>query len=57
MEKLKPCPFCGGKAVIAETSPSSGRFFISCVPCGIRTFSSEKQQKLVECWNRRADNG
>lgn len=47
-QKLKPCPFCGGKANLhtdAETSlvgtsiAGAGRRFvmISCLSCGVRT--------------------
>ena len=44
MEKLKPCPFCGGKAKIIEYSqklPNSevrNCFFVSCGSCGCSPF-------------------
>lgn len=50
--KLKPCPFCGGKAV------KIGRnvFWVRCCGCGAGTsvFDSEKEAK--EAWNRRAEH-
>lgn len=60
---LKPCPFCGGRAIINEktkspectkclaTIPSSGgvlrKYFDR---CGYR-------QYMIGLWNRRAENG
>ena len=42
MEKLKPCPFCGGKASLHH----EGRAY--CKKCGI-----ENMFLLVEKWNSR----
>lgn len=33
MNELKPCPFCGGKYVIAEINNLSKRFTIYCEDC------------------------
>ena len=35
MNKLKPCPFCGGKAevLINEYSDSSKEYLVSCTEC------------------------
>ena len=62
MEKrLKPCPFCGGKAEV-----SSGRFdrkdisYVVCTRCGSRGeffFISPEYasaERAIEAWNRRA---
>lgn len=57
MKELKPCPFCGGEAVI---KCCLGNFYISpkhkknCViePC--TWLQSEKPiEKQIEAWNRR----
>lgn len=49
--KLKPCPFCGGKAFIVDGK------MIMCV-CGatMKSFNDWKpftEQEVVERWNRR----
>lgn len=58
MNKLKPCPFCGGKPFAYPSgSPSNGNFKeVICVRCGCRT-DRFRDEKAVEVWNRRADNG
>lgn len=46
MEKLKPCPFCGGKAIFSTTLNRSSHysrgldFEIKCEDCGIKLPSS-----------------
>lgn len=62
-EKLKPCPFCGGKAKyfkIKSKAMKSWRF-IACLKCGCRTATYppvdyEISNIVVERWNRRASN-
>lgn len=50
--KLKPCPFCGGKAEIddySETTPFSEEityFFVRCSKCGCRAFTSDTMCNL-----------
>jgi hypothetical protein len=67
--ELKPCPFCGGKAIPVPLSLSHG--YIACIgDCGIHTghFWSEPMTAPKEsrkpwhelaaaAWNRRTDNG
>lgn len=69
MAELKPCPFCGGEAVLVATSSCSGH--ISCVgECKMQTgtfwttpvFVQESQREkwfyiATEMWNRRAEDG
>ena len=60
-KELKPCPFCGGEAILQET----GGFWcnVICDKCGAMTacimnnceYSSK--DKAIELWNRRSDNG
>ena len=62
---LKPCPFCGGKAVLfAENGVQ-----VMCVSCGVRTSSkadkvfqkgisqeriaTDSVDRVIEEWNRR----
>ena len=48
MEKLKPCPFCGGKAIWEHY----GRWFVECEKCGA-TISADSQQGVFDLWNER----
>ena len=61
MAELKPCPFCGGEAEIAEgTFDGKSTSYVKCKKCWARGeffFLSPKyasNQKAVEAWNRRA---
>lgn len=61
MEELKPCPFCGGKAVILNTGNfnsqlwgnSSVEYWAECISCNIRTPDVMADFIAVEKWNRR----
>lgn len=60
-EKLKPCPFCGGKAkIIEEYDCLAGInvYFIECCDCEA-TFLNGNVNKIKEIvkWNRRVNNG
>ena len=64
--ELKPCPFCGGKATTSHgvAVTTEHFFFVSCEKCHSRTGNAYKwqygenyEQKAIEAWNRRADNG
>lgn len=67
MEELKPCPFCGGEAIINTERRHSGtaeKFcFIGCRTSGcIASIHSMNRyyltpEEAVEAWNRRIDNG
>ena len=63
--KLKPCPFCGGKAAIIKSGTFSGRYSIGCVMskgwCIVAPKATygcggfvEEIPELVDAWNRRA---
>lgn len=58
--ELKPCPFCGGKAVIHESI--IGRYYIMCSVSKIctvipSTLVYSNPNDAIEAWNRRADDG
>ena len=60
-EKLKPCPFCGGKAEkIAVEEPSNvGGYVVQCSSCEASTrvwfpIKDSVDRILREAWNRRA---
>lgn len=61
--KLKPCPFCGGKAEIVSSSPCGiGPFSVCCAhgnPCWIHPSTDYCDMKMVAAaiWNRRLLNG
>lgn len=64
-ERLKPCPFCGGKAIICQEVKWVGEkhiepIHISCIGCGIKTpkrlgdiGTEHNSEKLIEMWNMR----
>lgn len=64
--ELKPCPFCGSKAIIRVIDPHThifsdmpdcdGSTFIECANCTC-VISGGTRQEAAEAWNRRADNG
>lgn len=59
--KLKPCPFCGGEAVLKRDR--MGKYCAKCTNCGCMTtfqfgFGDEavSKKKATDIWNRRAEN-
>ena len=64
MEKLKPCPFCGGKAEIVINKSKRGQTAnIHCTKCSCRKtllrypdYVGSIEEEAIEAWNRRADN-
>lgn len=72
-EELKPCPFCGGKAIIKAVDKNYGfTIWCQCKECYARTDgycpNTDNEDKTidsiesckvraVERWNRRAKNG
>lgn len=62
MTELKPCPFCGGKAEIFQRiGKRYSEYNVSCgnVNCNVmpETGNFDTEQKAIEAWNRRVDNG
>ena len=61
--ELKPCPFCGGKASLRHKHAGSGESYVQCEKCGlesirfIKSFECSSDDRAVEFWNRRADDG
>lgn len=58
MAELKPCPFCGGEAIL-ETVDGNGpeECYIYCPECDFESGVYSEPKFIVEKWNRRADNG
>lgn len=55
--KLKPCPFCGGKAELLIVPDKMTRWVIRCVKGCCCQFPHVSDHDAVEEWNRRADDG
>ena len=49
-EKLKHCPFCGGKANIAK---GKIEFWAYCPHCGAQTELYETEKEVEKAWNTR----
>lgn len=56
MSELKNCPFCGGKAVLAQQSRS-----VYCSVCKFTTRIFPRATRFVsgaaDAWNQRTNNG
>ena len=61
MEKLKPCPFCGGKAIL-NGDPRVNFAFCECEKCGARTNTVRislqycANDVAIAAWNRRQND-
>ena len=50
--KIKPCPFCGGKAIVDKNQNS-----VSCADCHMGTPWTDSIEDAIKTWNRRIGNG
>ncbi len=54
---IKPCPFCGKEASIANDKHASYsvilEYWIECDSCTARGEWDNSEQKAIEFWNRR----
>ena len=57
VNKLKPCPFCGGEAGVGS---GKGGSFVNCIEClastNILTDAKLDEFEAVDCWNTRAED-
>lgn len=57
IDALKPCPFCGGKAVVLSGSryySNDFTFYATCLACGVETpRTSRTIESAHTAWNRR----
>lgn len=56
MAKLKPCPFCGYRAVEMSLRYPEGWKYVACLDCGSRTASYPPNGSHIKAWNRRVNN-
>ena len=49
--ELKPCPFCGAEAYIADTWDTTK--YVQCTICGCKTLYLKSELEAAELWNRR----
>lgn len=62
--KLKPCPFCGGKAQMCAAQwdfkkncpANSAGYIVECGECLASTDAFATMELTADAWNRRADN-
>ena len=50
-EKLKPCPFCGGKAL--SSTDGEGGHTVFCTSCKVETNIYADGRTAIKAWNRR----
>lgn len=64
MEKLKPCPFCGGEAEIKERfrrgTANRKMFWVECKACWVAQYHGNDggyntRAKAADAWNRRSE--
>ena len=62
MDRLKPCPFCGGEALLSHDQAGIGASYVRCEKCWlesirfIRSFEIASDDRAVEYWNRRVND-
>ena len=49
-QKLKPCPFCGGEAMVVKMGYPH---FVYCTSCGAKVHKWDIERS-VDAWNRRS---
>lgn len=54
MDKLKYCPFCGGKAKMGSYEGTlRTEFYATCTECNCSTMMFGKEEEAAEKWNSR----
>ena len=55
MDKLKQCPFCGGRSMLINL-PYSRKIFVKCADqCCEQSIIYKTREEAIEAWNRRAE--
>lgn len=58
MEKIKPCPFCGGKAILKKIPNTDlTPYYVRCnskeCPMYVATCNRDTPEEAIAIWNRR----
>ncbi len=51
--KLKPCPFCGGEAILRQLGRTKLTCVVECQRCKATTGFTENPNFAVKAWNTR----
>lgn len=57
-DTLKPCPFCGGEAVILKADQYHvfpDTYYVSCTKCTAGVGPLDTEAEAIEAWNRRTE--
>ena len=59
VDELKPCPFCGGKAILDWYILPKYECVIFCRVCSLEfgRYLGRNKEEAIEAWNRRCDYG
>ena len=63
MNELKPCPFCGGEAILKRYATKElfrkqlQHPYVQCCICNIRTELVRTDAEAIIKWNRRLEDG
>lgn len=53
-QKLKPCPFCGGKVIVIIDGYADVGCWVKCENCGATAGQgSELHEEAIKAWDRR----
>lgn len=55
MDKLKPCPFCGGKAELLIVPGNITKWVVRCTKCYTNNGTFVLDHDAIEAWNRRTE--
>ena len=55
-EKLKKCPFCGGKAIVTkDVFNDNEMIYVICENCWANSGFCDKEDKAIRKWNKRTN--
>ena len=59
VDSIKPCPFCGGKAILDWYILPKYEYVIRCRVCSLSfgRYLGRNKEEAIEALNRRADDG